>query len=178
MPCCTQAAWQAFACDANTTHPPCCLLLPPLLAQDLAQALPRGRLPCDSVPCANLSAYGDTLRQLIACTVGGALDAQQAPKAAAAAPAAAGGVAGKWQRAAAAAAGIKLGGAQGQALSAQQIAAVFGQLLSDAVTSEDAQVSTWCSMLVLNRQLGKALTGLAGSMNVLLPQLPGAKRAA
>jgi hypothetical protein len=56
---------------------------------------------------------------------------------------------------------------------ADHIAAAFGQLLADAVTSDEAQTARWCTMLVLSRQLGKALMGLTQNLNALLPVLPG-----
>lgn len=76
-------------------------------------------------------------------------------------------MAGKWQKAAVAAAGIKL-----PAERHQQLAAAFTALLSQAVTSEEGQVARWCNVLILSRQLGRSLAGLNDSVNEMLAKLP------
>ncbi|KAF8072620.1 ASF1B [Scenedesmus sp. PABB004] len=146
--------------------------------QELASALPPGGPVVSAVRGCSLAAFGGSLKQLIELT----LDAQhqhlhEAQPAAGAAPGGAGapavaaGPAGKWQRTAAAATGGRVPGAE---RSAEQVAAAFGRLLADAVSSNEARATRWCTLLVLSRQLGKSTWGLTNALNELLPVLPGA----
>jgi hypothetical protein len=127
------------------------------------------------VASSNLSAFAESLKQLIAATLdthashdtagdSSSSDAAAGPAAAAA------GAGSKWRHAAAAAVGSSVPFSS----KADHIAAAFGKLLTDAVTSDEAQIARWCTMLVLSRQLGKAMVGLTQSLNALLPVLPGA----
>lgn len=137
-----------------------------------------------TVPRNCLTAYNQTLKQLVTSTAKGASCQQveqrvhraststmckvQPSESTATVPAS---VTHRWKQAAAAAAGH-----QGPwQLDADHIAAAFGQLLMDAVTSQQAQTSKWCSTLVLSRQLGSALAELTDTVNQLLPLLPGAQ---
>jgi hypothetical protein len=128
-----------------------------------------------------LHSYAEKLQQLVADTVdvGGktasvvgtaaplptlqALAAEGGQPAAEGAPS----VAARWQKAAIAASGITP-----RQQRAQQRAAVFSALLSDAVTSEEGQLARWCSVLVMARQLGRSIAGLNDSMNEMLIKLP------
>jgi len=75
---------------------------------------------------------------------------------------------------AAAAAGSARPTKQQQNMNTQQIVAPPGKGdESEVVTKEEAHMAHWCSILILCRQLGKALVGLTSSVNSLLPVLPG-----
>lgn len=154
-----------------------CLLC---VLQDLSDSLPPAGPAAAAVQSNNLSAFADSLKQLIAATLDSqssqdtaadsSSDAAAGPAAAGSAAAVASGPGSKWREAAAAAAGSPAG----LGSKADRIAAAFGRLLAEAVTSDEAQTARWCTLLVLSRQLVKALTGLTQSLNALLPVLPGA----
>lgn len=150
--------------------------------QDISAGLPvRGssRYP---VPINSLQQFAEELQQLVFDTVTAQTDAQPsagtpADTSTAAAHAdtaahadsagTAGTAAGKWQKAAVSATGIKL-----PAQRHQQLAAAFSALLSQSVSSEEGQIARWCSVLVLSRQLGRSIAGLNDSMNEMLAKLP------
>lgn len=144
--------------------------------QDLSATLHVAGPTTSTVDTTHLLAFGETLRQLIAATLDNsfnhAVTGHAASGTAGQQAAAAAGPAAKWRAAAAAAGAPGLLSSSGR--SPDQIAAAFGQLLSDAVLSDEAQTAKWCTLLVLSRQLGKALAALTHSMNGLLPVLPGA----
>jgi hypothetical protein len=125
------------------------------------------------VASSNLSAFADSLKQLIRATLDTHAShdtAADSSDAAAGPAAAAAGAGSKWRHAAA----VAVGSSVPFSSKADQIAAAFGKLLTDAVTSDEAQTARWCTMLVLSRQLGKAMVRLTQSLNALLPVLPGA----
>ncbi|KAF6264461.1 hypothetical protein COO60DRAFT_1484576 [Scenedesmus sp. NREL 46B-D3] len=142
--------------------------------KDLSSSLGPSGPAASVVDSSNLSAFANSLQQLIAATLENhcnhATAASSSSDVATGPAAVAAGAGSKWRRAAAAATGSSV--LHGR--KADQIAAAFGKLLTDAVTSEEAQTARWCTMLVLSRQLGKSLVGLTQSLNALLPLLPGA----
>lgn len=158
--------------------------------QDICNALPVAGCAEPRVAEGGLHAYSDVLQHLISATVEQQRQKQQtgptndaaadtapgavqthgceAPGAAVSQPSA---PANRWQRAAAAS-GAKV--PQFSSKKAEQVAAAFGAVLSQAVTSERGQIARWCSTLVVARQTGRAIAGLHDSVNQLLPQLPWA----
>jgi hypothetical protein len=146
------------------------------LLQDLSNSLPPSGSAALAVDSSNLSAFADSLSQLISATLDSHSSQDTAAKDSTHSDAAAGpaavsaGPGSKWRNAASAAAGSSVG----LGSRADRIAAAFAQLLADAVTSDEAQTARWCMVMVLSRQLGKAMLGLTQNMNALLPVLPGA----
>lgn len=164
----------------------CCLLHYSIsslaLPQDISAGLPVSGNSSFPVPIGNIQGVSVKLQDLVAATVnhrssspdlpsaeapagGSTAQGDEAPAASNDSPAA--GAAARWQKAAVAAGGIQLPRAR-----SQQIAAAFSDLLTSSVTSEEGQLARWCSVLVMSRQLGRAIAGLNDSLNEMLLKLP------
>lgn len=150
--------------------------------QDISAGLPVSGNSSFPVPIGNIQGISVKLQDLVADTVNYRSSSPDLPSAEAPArnsaaqggdaraarnDSSATGAAARWQKAAVAAGGIQLPGTR-----SQQIAAAFSDLLTSSVTSEEGQLARWCSVLVMSRQLGRAIAGLNDSLNEMLVKLP------